>query len=424
MPKMHTAIDWFRDAVPHIKSHQGKTFVILLNSIDQIHAQQTLHDIAYLHSLGIKVVLVHGARDRINQCLNSKTAIETNNLRITNDETLGCVKQANAIIKMDIEAIVSENSQAKIISGNFITAQPLGILNGLDFKHTGSIRNIDTDSIRDQLNKHIVLLSPLGYSSAGEVFNLSSEEVASAVAVELNADKLILLHAGDDICGKNGNAITDLTTEQAKKTSTSPQLKRYLDSAIHACENNIERVHILNTEDDGVLLKELFSSQGFGTMVTLAPYETIRSARHQDAASILTLIAPLIEQDILVARSLETITEDIAQYSVLERDDKIIGTVALISYPETSIGEIACVAIDPDYRKNNRGAKLLAYAENRAKENKLTQLFVMSTQTSHWFMEHGYVATDIDALPIAKQEVYNHARNSKPYTKSIGQKTS
>lgn len=418
---MTNFINWFREAIPYIKQHKNQIFVVLISDINQSNAKQTLYDISHLHTLGIKIVLIHGSRSQINQCLENngiKNSVH-NNFRITDEASMECIKQSNALIKLEIEAILSKNSTHKTISGNFITAQPLGIIDGIDYQKTGKIRKVDTKAIGNLLTNNIVILSPLGFAANGEIFNLNAEQLASFTASTLSAKKLIILHNNPDLTDSNGKVISEITTQEINKLQVSSDWQRCLNSASKACTDGVDRVHILNSNINGVLLQELFSPAGQGTMVTISPYEQMRPAKVADALSILSIITPLIDQGILIHRSIESITQNINTYYVLERDAKIIGIAALLSYQEPHIGEVACVAIDYDYRSHQRGKKLLAYVESIAKSKNMTQLFVMSTQTSHWFIEQGYHPIDLSDLPIDKQKLYNTDRNSLPYLKNI-----
>ena len=411
-------ISWFRNALSYIKFHENKIFVILLTSIDQVNAKQVLHDIAYLRTFNIKIVLVCGARQKIDDCLSAKGASSqiVNNLRITDRETLECVKEVNALNKLEIEAILSENAHKKIISGNFVTAKPVGVIDGIDFINTGKIRQIDKKAIKKQLKSdNLVLLTPLGFASTGEVFNLSAEDLASMVAAELKADKYIILHSGSNLTDDHGNTVYDLTTEQAEHLETDPIWKRYLDSAVFVCKNHVSRVHILNTSNPDTLLQELFSSKGGGTMVTSKSYEQIRKATLSDAELIFEIINSLAKDGMLLERDLATVEQNIDHYYLLERDKTTIGIVAIVDYE--GMTELASLAVVKSYQNGGRGKRLLKYVEKLVKQRPHQTLFALTTQSSHWFIDNGFINSDLDLLP--KNRVYDLKRNSKMYLKKL-----
>ncbi len=421
-------IKWFRDAAPYIHSHRGKTFVIFITGLSVEHDNFTrlIKDISLLHSLDIKVVIVHGARAQIDKNLQKAniSAQIINGLRVTDDSILTIVKQTVSDTHLKIEAALSiglgkpqvSGFEAKVASGNFIKSKPIGVIDGIDFIHTGAVRKVDADKINELLAQNsIVLLSSLGFSAAGEIFNLNAEDVATQTAIDIKADKLIIL-------GTSDNQTTFLTTAEATRLAAKDNIdddsKRNIQSAITACKLGIARVHVLNSQIDGVLLEELFTPNGVGMLITDTPYEKIRNAKPADIAEILSLIKPLQDKGILVERGADTILQDINNFHVLEQDEKIIGVVALYAYPE-NIGEIACVAVDANYQKIGYGNKLIKFVEASAKAQGLSRLFVLSTQTAHWFMEHSYQKAKISELPIAKQKLYNYARNSKAFIKIL-----
>jgi len=427
-------VQWFRDAAPYIHSHRGKTFVIFLsgNSVHQASFTSLARDISLLQSLGIKVVAVHGARVQIEAELKKQklTPKIVDGLRVTDDRTLTIVKEKVSDVKLKIEAALSigmgdrqvYNFQAKVASGNFIKASPIGIINGVDFRHSGKVRKVNADSINELLAQNvIVLLSSLGFSAAGEVFNLNAEDVATKTAIELKADKLLILNYEQEELSSHDNT-NFLTSKSASELLVSGKLgnagKRSMQSAITACKKGISRVHLLNSRTDGILLEELFTPGGAGILITDEPYEKIRGAKPKDVATIVSLVKPLQKIGILAKRTEAEIQNDIDNFYVLEQDQKLIGVIALYVYPK-NIGEIACVVVHPDYQQQGHGAKLLKFIEMTAKTLDLDKLFILSTQTMQWFMEHSYVQTEIAKLPIKKQDIYNYARNSKPFIKRL-----
>lgn len=430
-------IQWFRNAAPYINAHRGRTFVLLFGGEIAADARfsDLVHDFALLQSLGVKLVLVHGARPQIDAALQQR-GIKTpfaHDLRITEDAALPVVQEAVGRLRIEIEASLSmglintpmSGSRIRVTSGNFVTAKPVGVRDGVDFCHTGDIRKIDHAAVRALLDAgHIVLLSPLGYSPTGEVFNLRAEDVATAAAAALKADKLILMVTGEGLTDGDKKLVKQLTLPQAEtllneNTQLAEALQRNLQSAITACRQGVNRVHLIGHDLDGGLLQELYTRDGAGALVTGGKYEDLRNAQIDDVGGILELIKPLEEAGVLVRRSREQLELEIDRFMLIERDGMIIGCSALYPYPEEKMGELACIAVYPDYGNNGRGSELLEAMQQRARQLGLKHLFVLTTQTTHWFRERGFTEQDIETLPVKKRRLYNYQRNSKVLFKQL-----
>jgi amino-acid N-acetyltransferase len=427
----------FRNSSGYINAFRGRTFVVAFGG-EMLTDEQfvpLVHDIALLNSLGIKLVLVHGTRPQIESRLKERkfSSEYINDLRVTDDNALVCVKEASSSVRADIEALLSIGltnspvacSRISVISGNFVTAQPYGVRDGVDYMHTGEVRKIDHQAINQALeNNSIVLLSPIGYSSTGEIFNLSVEDVATSAAIELKANKLIYLVDGKGITDKRKSLIRELTLDDAKKLLTENKkltspVQRCLSSAVKACQNDIERTHILDRHTEGALLLELFTRDGCGTLITSENFEDVRPATIEDLAGLIELIAPLEDEGILVKRSREKLEMEIDHFTVVERDGMIIACAALYPYLKDKVAELACLAVHPDYQGNNRGDQLLKYIERQTKQLGIKQLFVLTTRTVHWFLERGYSPSDIKKLPVKRKSLYNYQRKSKMFAKTI-----
>ena len=425
----------FRNSAGYINAFRGRTFVIAFGG-EMLTDEQfapLVHDIALLNSLGIKLVLVHGARPQIESRLKERKLKSeySHNLRITDNNALVCVKEASSSVRADIEALLSIGiinspvacSRISVISGNFVTAQPYGVRDGIDYMHTGEVRKIDQISINQALeNNSIVLLSPIGYSSTGEIFNLSVEDVATAAAIELKADKLIYLVDAKGVTNKRKSLIRELTLNDAKNLLDDNKklevpIQNCLKSAIKACQNEIERTHILNRHIEGALLLELFTRDGCGTLITSENFEDLRSATIEDLAGLIELITPLEEEDILVKRSREKLEMEIEHFTVVERDGMIIACAALYPDLKEKVAELACLAVHPDYQGSNRGDQLLKYIELQTKQLGIKQLFVLTTRTAHWFRDRGFSPSDIKKLPVKRKSLYNFQRQSKMFAK-------
>ncbi|MCK5831325.1 MAG: amino-acid N-acetyltransferase [Methylococcales bacterium] len=427
-------VSWFRNSSPYIHAHRNKTFVIYFSGEMVLEGCDNLiHDFALLKSLGIRLVLIHGIRPQIDLRLKQQNISFKfhENLRITDNSALQCVKEAAGLVRVEIEALLSmglsnspmAGAKINVASGNFVIAKPLGIIDGVDYQHTGQVRRIEYESIQQQLDhNNVVLISPLGYSPSGEIFNLAAEHVATEVAIALQAEKLILLT--EQSCTSNQKQIQQMTTKEAgfflqQESNLTKIVHNSLNAAIQSCQQGVKRVHLINRHIDGALLLELFTRDGSGTLISSDQFEEIRTASLHDIAGILELIKPLENQGLLVKRSREKLEMEINDYIVIERDGLIIGCTAFHPMNDKQSAEIACLAVHIDYQKSTRGNSLLEHLISKAKAQKLNKLFVLSTQTMHWFIERGFEPTEIDTLPKQRKEFYNYERNSKVLCKKI-----
>lgn len=432
-----TFVRWFRDSSPYINAFRGRTFVVAFGGevIAEEQFANLVHDIALLNSLGVRLVLVHGARPQIEQRLNER-GVEmqyVHGLRVTDIAALACVKEAAGSVRVEIEALLSmglanspmAGADIRVASGNFVTAQPLGVRDGIDYLHTGEVRRIDSEGIHRQLHDGaLVLLSPIGYSPTGEVFNLSAEDVATAAAIQLKADKLIYLVDGNGLQLDDGTLVRELKLNEAESYLEEQEelpeaIGKSLFSAIYACSNGVARAHLINRHVDGSLLMELFTRDGIGTLISGETYEDIRQATIDDVGGILELIAPLEQEGVLVRRERERLEMEIDYFTVVERDGMTIACAALYPFIDDGCGELACLAVHKDYRNQGRGDDLLEYIERQAKGLGIHKLFVLTTRTAHWFQERGFKAASLKDLPVARQELYNYQRRSKVFIKTL-----
>ena len=430
-------VDWFRSVAPYINAFRGRTFVVAFGGevVADGKFVELTHDLNLLASLGVKLVLVHGARPQIEQHL-SRNSIEDyyhHGIRRTDPDAMQCVKEAVGRVRVEIEALLSmglpnspmANADIRVAGGNFITAQPMGVINGVDLLHTGGVRKVDVAAIRDRLAfGEVVLLSPLGYSPTGEVFNLTLEDVATQTAIALDADKLIFLMDSDGVMDKKGRLISELTVAQANvllsgKQKLSDDTALFLPCAIHACEAGVARTHLISRHINGAILHELFSDDGIGSMVVESTLNILRDASIEDVGGILQLLEPLEEEGILVRRGRELLEQEIGRFVVMEHDHRIIGCAALYPFAGEKSAELACLAVQPGYRKQGYGDALLKHISAEAKVQGLRKLFVLTTRTAHWFIERGFKETDVAQLPAQKKTLYNYQRRSKVFCKTL-----
>ncbi len=432
---MHDHVNWLRHASPYINAHRDCTFVVMLPGEGVAHPNfgNIVHDLVLLHSLGVRLVLVHGSRPQIEARLanNGLTPRFHRDLRITDSPTLECVIDAVGQLRIAIEARLSmdmarspmQGSRLRITSGNFVTARPIGVVDGVDYHHTGEVRRIDRKGINRQLDERsIVLLSPLGYSPTGEIFNLACEDVATRAAIDLDADKLLLFGAECGLLDEAGKLVRELRPQQVpghlQRLGSSYQAE-LLDAAAEACKAGVRRSHIVSYAEDGALLSELFTRTGNGTLVAQEQFESLREATIEDVGGLIELITPLEDQGILVRRSREVLEREIEQFSIVEREGLIIACAALYQIADSDFGELACLAVNPAYRHGGRGDELLERIEERARAQGLKTLFVLTTRTAHWFRERGFEPSSVDRLPAARASLYNYQRNSQVFEKAL-----
>ena len=430
-------VAWFRSVAPYINAFRGKTFVVAFGGevVADGKFVELTHDFNLLAALGIRLVLVHGARPQIEQRLaqNNIEGTYHHGIRLTDAETMQCVKEAVGRVRVEIEALLSvglanspmANADIRVAGGNFITAQPIGVINGVDLIHTGCVRKVDVAALKDRMEfGEVVLLSPLGYSPTGEVFNLTLEDVATATAIALDADKLIFLTDTDGVQDKSGNLLKELTIAEASKILSGRRklpddVSLFLPCAVKACEAGVARSHLISRHTDGALLQELFSDEGIGTMVVESTLSTLRDATIEDVGGILQLLQPLEAEGILVRRSRELLEREIGRFVVLEHGHRIIGCAALYPFADEKAAELACLAVQPAYRSHGYGDALLKHIANQAQAMKLQKLFVLTTRTAHWFIERGFKEVDVEQLPAQKKTLYNYQRRSKVFVRSL-----
>ena len=432
---MDQFVKWFRNSTPYINAHRGKTFVVCFGGEVVISPDfpALVQDLTLLASLGVRLVLVHGIAPQFRQRLDRAriALVEHADVPVLPVAALPALKEAIGATRLDIEAGFSsglpqtpmDGAALRLVSGNFLIARPVGVRDGVDHHHSGEIRRLETPAIRQALQQGaVVLLSPIGYSTTGEAFFLSCESVAMQAAIQLGADQRIFLEEEDAAAvtaGRSSQLDPAQAESRTREAGFSPARRQAWMGCIQACRSGVPRAHLIPRGQEGALLLELFARDGLGTLITAGTYDVVREATIDDIGGLLALIAPLEAQGILVHRSREQLELEIANFILMERDQTILACAALYTFPGEEAGEIACVAVHPDYRELGLGHDLLAHLEQRAWTRGLRWLFVLTTQTAHWFIEHGYRPARIEDLPVARQALYNFKRNSKVFIKAL-----
>jgi len=430
-------VRWFREVAPYVHAFRGKTFVVAFGGeLVQAGALNALvQDLSLLSALGVRLVLVHGSRPQVNEQLRLKgyTQQFDRGMAPTDPAALECAKEAAGEIRLDIEAAFSQglpntpmsHSHIRVISGNFVTARPTGVVDGIDYKHTGQVRKIDIDALKFAIEKgsSVVLLSPLGFSPTGDAFNLAMEDLATSVAVALRAEKLIFLSSSSGVLAPDGGVDTELARVDADSLLQQGQLDEdtafYLRHASLAVKRGVARAHLVPYALDGSVLLEIFTHDGVGTMVVEDTLDDLRPATLDDVGAILSLIEPLEADGTLVPRPRSVIEREVERFTVLEHDGVIYGCAALHPYADEHMAEMACLIVHPEWQGSGEGEILLRHMESRARAMGARRLFVLTTRTSHWFMKRGFVRGGLTDLPREKQNNYNRSRNSLVFIKKL-----
>ncbi|TAL89904.1 MAG: amino-acid N-acetyltransferase [Candidimonas sp.] len=429
-------VRWFREVAPYVHDFRGKTFVIAFGGelVGDGALNTLVQDLSLLSAVGVRLVLVHGSRPQVNEQLKLK-GYQTQfgrGTEPTSAEALECAKEAAGEIRLDIEAAFSQglpntpmsHAHIRVISGNFVTARPVGVIDGIDYKHAGAVRKLDLDAIKNIINQGaIVLLSPLGFSPTGEAFNLAMEDLATSAAVSLRAEKLIFLTQGRTVLDADGLVDTELAREDADALLAAGTLDEdtasFLAHASRAVKRGVARAHLVPYTLDGSVLLEIFTHDGVGTMVVEDTLDDLRPATVDDVGAIVQLIEPLEEDGTLVPRGRSVIERDVEKFTVLEHDGVIYGCVALMPYRDENMAEMACLIVHPEWQGTGEGEILLRHTESRARAMGARRLFVLTTRTSHWFIKRGFVQGGIADLPRERQAHYNRSRNSLIFIKKL-----
>lgn len=438
-----TFVPWFRSVAPYIHLLRGKTVVVGVTGEAIAHGRMPLiaQDLALIKSMGVRVVLVHGFRPQVDEQLHAKghQAVFSHGMRITDSVALDCAQEAAGQLRFEIEAAFSQGlpntpmagATVRVMSGNFITARPVGVIDGKDFLHSGLVRKVDAVGIATALDMGaLVMLSPFGFSPTGEAFNLSMEDVATSTAIALQADKLMFLTEVDGVHQDPLDLSTPVDTElplvdarrimaQLPQAENPPDLAFYLRHCIRACEGGVERSHILPFSEDGALLQEIYTHDGIGTMVVDEKLESVREANVDDVSAILALIEPFEKDGTMVKRDRNELERDIGNYTIIEHDGVIFGCAALYPYAEERSGEMAALTVSTQSQSQGDGERLLKRIEQRARAMGLREIFVLTTRTMHWFVKRGFVEAPMGALPEARRNQYNWDRRSKVLVKKL-----
>ncbi|MDD5673678.1 MAG: amino-acid N-acetyltransferase [Chitinivibrionales bacterium] len=435
--QLKSDVETIREAFEYINRFKNETFVIKIESslIAHPYFAILIKDIVLLHKIGINIILVPGAKVRINEILKTYNVSSkfVDDTRITSADAIPFIKMAAFDVSNRIMTMLSQNHATAVV-GNWVKARSIGIRKGVDFQHSGLVEKIDGDKVKKTLAEGIIPIFPnIGWNAQGKPYNISSNELAMSISTELKAKKLFFLSECSPLVaeflkvpkkiGANSeNLITQLTVEEAESllaanrgNTKNPQNKpmlEYIDLACKACQGGVERVHIVDGRVEGMMLKEIFSNRGLGTMVYSNVLENIRPMAEADIPEVLHIMQPLVEEGVLLSRSADDLHDKMADFCVYEVDGIIHGCGALFEYPGKQ-AEIGGIVVDEIYANGGIGKRIILYLLQRASFLKIREVFLLTTQTIDWFLEFGFREGLFKDLPKQKQETYNKKRNSR-----------
>lgn len=411
---------------------RDKVFVLNVDSavLASDNFRNLLLDISVLRSLSIRIVLVHGASDQIQQ-LSEQMQVPASNLDgmgTTTPETLQlAILAANRLAHEIIEGLNETDQRAAIT--NAIIAHPVGILQGVDQQFTGKVENVDVAFLENLLNNGIIpVLPPLGFDGNGVTYRVNSDGVALEVAEALRATKLMFITTSNGVSdrGKLCSQMSIAETEDYLKqhqTDLPPEMISKLQHGLRACKSGVARVHIIDGREDEALLAEIFSNDGVGTMLHANEYEAIRRAKKKDAGAILGLIRAPVATEELVPRTRKEITERIGDFYLFELDRNVVGCVGVKPYPGEAerVAELECLCVAESHENQGIGRKLISFAEQRARELGMKRIFALSTQTFNYFQQKGgFKEGDLPMLPHERRVKYEQSgRRSKILYKDL-----
>ena len=404
-----TYASWFRASTPYIRAHRGRTFVVMLgaDALASENASNIVHDLALLHVLGVRLVVVHGAQVEADGPVTPHLLAE--------------IQAAVAKARTKLESLFTtgiplsrlRDRHIPLTSGNLVTARPIGVLGGVDHLVAGTVRRVHIDVIRDLLRvDSVVLISPVAYGNTGAAYALRVEELAATVAAELTADKLIIYDGTGRVADRS-----DLSTDELLRLRPTwerdPGTARRLDALSEACRRGVPRAHLIGFDEDGVLLKELFTAEGAGTQVSDGDYRVVRRAEPADAGAIAELMRPLEASGALAPRGADLVERRIESFFVAELDGALTGCCALFPL-DADAAELACLV-----GGDALGPRLLDAVEQAAVTAGVQRLFALTTQAADWFIEHGFARVSVNALPVDRKALYNYRRNSHVFVKEL-----
>jgi len=434
-------LDIIRESLGYAQRFRGRLFVLYidLRIIENQFFPVFIKDIATLHQSGIRIVLVPGTREKVNRILEEYKVPQHSyrGLRVTDEAALPFVEMVSFNIANTLMSALAGEGVRSVI-GNWVRAKGRGIIDGVDYKYTGVVERIDTQALTTIIDQEVIpIFPPIGWNANGKTYNIAADELSVAVSAQLTAEKLFFVGEGRAVHTehlllpqalgiKPGDRISRLTIQEARElvklnSSDAEQVSlkgddmlRRVDLGRKACESGVERVHLVDGLQEGVILREIFSNMGIGTMIHTSIFESIRPMQRVDVSEVLRVMEPYITQGVLVPRDTRSLEEEYPDYVVYDMDGRVHGCAALHEYPDTQ-GEIAGIAVDRGFAGMGIGKRLVLYLVEKARERGLKRVFALTTQTADWFEKLGFREGDLKEIARKKRHYYNNLRNSKIY---------
>jgi len=422
-----------RDLLRYIPLFRGATFVIKLNGelitqTDQL--ANVIVDVALLQQLGIRPIMVHGAGHQMANLFELSKLRSENGPGgwIITGEQMELIKQTCSLATLELTRLFSNIAQTvapiRLFTGNTVRAKRRGVISGIDHCLSGEVDQVDTATISAVQSEGLLpIISPLASDKNGSLLFLGADELATQVAISLKAQKLIFLVNADGVFVQR-KLISQLTVEEAKELSkeggfVSGSMLRKLRQGTDACQKGVDRVHFINGKRDGVLLQELFSRDGIGTMIHRDVYANIRPAEPKDVQPIMELTDQEASEGRLVHHGIEEVQRELGSYFVYEKDSQVIGCCRLVCWPESQMAEIRHLVVDDSYRRQGVAANLVERLEQEARQRGMRQIFALTTRAESWFVNRNFEVGSPDLLPPERRGAYDHTRNSKVMVKSL-----
>src|SRR5215468_6935652 len=416
--KHREQVDLIREVFYYQNRFAGKTIVLKIDYpiLNAPHFPQLLKDMAMLRATGIEVILIPGARGWIDAVLKEYD-IESeyvDGVRIATQDSIPFIRMAAFDVANRLMTQLTA-FQANAVIGNFIRARGIGVVDGVDFEHSGHVEKILKDPLQQILDQRMIPIFPcIGWNAAGKPYNLSSDEIALAVANELQAEKLFFVtdsdgfmesrfHLPSGLVKNSDGRVARLSLEEAQDVlnlnegNPDPDL-RYLALSLAACRKGTERAHVVDGRLEGTILREIFSNLGIGTMVYGNDYESIRPMKTDDIGDVLRLMQPLIEEGVLIKRTEDDLMAGQGDFVVYSIDDVVHACGSLHDYGDGQ-GEIAAIATNPVYAHLSMGRKILSYLVEKAAKIGMARVFALTTRTVDWFEQMGFVEASLESLP-------------------------
>ena len=414
-----------RDVIRYLQKFKNAVVVIYLDdkTIQSPLYSSHIRDIALMHSAGLKVVIIPGARSRIDEILTDAKLTWTynNNCRVTTEEAMPLIKMAAFDVSNTVMTSLAANNITATI-GNWVRSRAKGIVNGFDYGTAGEIDKLQTDAIKSVLDNSFIPIFPcIGWNSVGHPYNISSVTLAQQVAIELKADKLFFVMQDAENIVLNNQIVPAMNLEEVDdfikafdSSVLASSTTNLLKLSKEACQKGVVRSHIVDGKLDGVLLSEIFSNLGSGTMIYTSNYGKIRQMEQTDIPAVLSLIRPFVESGKLLPRTEAQLADECSDFVVYEIDGAIHACAALHIY-EDKQAEIAAVAVDENYAHMGIGPKVINHLIDKSKEIKASSVFILTTQAADRFEKLGFTPDSVDSLPAKRKAMWNPERNSKVY---------